>query len=40
MSFSAEFLAILIYGALIWCAVTALGLGSLLIRDAAKGHIW
>ena len=40
MSFSAQFLEVLIYGALIWCALTAIGLGALLIRDASSGSIW
>lgn len=40
MSFSADFLSLLIYGSLIWCALTALGLGGLLIRDLVKGHVW
>lgn len=40
MSFSAEFLGLLVYGSLAWCALTAIGLGTLLARDAAKGRIW
>ncbi len=40
MSFSATFLGIIVYGALIWCALTAVGLGALLIRDIAKGDTW
>ena len=40
MSFSTGFLSILIYGALAWCAVTAAGLGWLLVRDLVRGEIW
>lgn len=40
MSFSAEFLEVIIYGALIWCAMTGIGLAALLIRDMVKGNIW
>ena len=40
MSFSAPFLSVIVYGALIWCALTALGLAGLLIRDFVKGRIW
>lgn len=40
MTFSAGFLEIIIYGALIWCALTGLGLAGLLIRDAARGETW
>lgn len=40
MSFSADFLGFIVYSALIWSALTGLGLGALLIRDIAKGNIW
>ncbi|MCT2399938.1 hypothetical protein [Novosphingobium mangrovi (ex Huang et al. 2023)] len=40
MSFSAEFLSTIIYGSLIWCALTGLGLAALLIRDMKNGDIW
>lgn len=40
MTFSAGFLETIIYGALIWCALTGLGLAGLLLRDLTKGEIW
>ena len=40
MSFSATFLAVIVYGALGWCALTAVGLGTLLIRDLLRGETW
>lgn len=40
MSFSAGFLEVIIYGALIWCALTGVGLAALLIRDLSKGNTW
>ncbi len=40
MTFSAGFLTAIIYGALIWCALTGLGLATLLIRDLKNGEIW
>lgn len=40
MSFSATFLAVIVYGALGWCAVTAVGLGALLVRDISRGETW
>ncbi|SLJ96525.1 hypothetical protein [Novosphingobium mathurense] len=40
MTFSTQFLSALVYGSLAWCAVTALGLGTLLIRDIVRGEIW
>lgn len=40
MTFSADFLAVLVYGSLAWCAITAIGLGALLVRDAKQGRIW
>lgn len=40
MTFSVGFLEFLVYGSLAWCAMTAVGLGALLVRDARKGHIW
>ncbi|WP_269430660.1 hypothetical protein [Novosphingobium malaysiense] len=40
MTFSAGFLTIIIYGALIWCALTGLGLATLLVRDLKNGDIW
>lgn len=40
MTFSATFLAVIVYGALGWCVVTAVGLGTLLVRDLVKGETW
>lgn len=40
MTFSTTFLAVIVYGALCWCAVTAVGLGALLVRDLSKGETW
>ena len=40
MSFSATFLAVIVYGALGWCAVTEVGLGALLVRDISRGETW
>jgi len=38
--FSAGFLTILVYGALIWCTVSAIALLALLIRDLLHGTSW
>ena len=38
--FSAGFLTVLIYAALVWCAVSALVLGTMLLRDMLKGETW
>lgn len=40
MSFSAGFLEVAVWTALIWCAISALGLGAMLLRDAKAGSIW
>ncbi len=40
MNFSSGFMAILIYGALAWCALSALGLAAMLARDIIRGEIW
>ncbi|MEZ5743428.1 MAG: hypothetical protein R3D89_06805 [Sphingomonadaceae bacterium] len=40
MTFSSGFLSILVYGALIWCALSAIGLGALLVRDMSRGESW
>lgn len=40
MIFSQEFLSFLIYGSLVWCGVSALGLGAMLVRDGKSGEIW
>ncbi len=40
MTFSLGFFDILIHGALIWCALSALALGTLLVKDLLKGESW
>lgn len=40
MSFSAGFLELAVWTALIWCAVSALALAAMLRRDAKAGSIW
>ena len=40
MTFSEGFLSVLIYGSLIWCGLSALGLAAMLIRDDKSGEIW
>jgi len=40
MTFTGGFLTLLIYGALIWCALSAIGLASYLARDVARGEVW
>ncbi len=40
MTFSTHFLSVLVYGSLAWCTVTALGLGTLLVRDIVRGEAW
>ncbi len=40
MIFPADFLTFIIYGALGWCALSALGLAGILIRDIACGEAW
>ena len=38
--FSAAFLTALVYIALIWCALSSVGLLAMLLRDIAKGESW
>lgn len=38
--FSAAFLSLLVYGALVWCAVSAAALIGLLVRDLLRGTSW
>jgi|TARA_E500000305_G_scaffold38708_1_gene29667 hypothetical protein len=38
--FSAGFLEVLVYGSLGWCALSALGLLTMLVRDLTKGATW
>lgn len=40
MTFSAGFLAVIVYGALLWCALAAIVLAVLLFRDLASGETW
>lgn len=38
--FSANFLTLLVYGSLIWCALSAIALGAMLLRDLLRGESW
>jgi len=38
--FTAQFLSLLVYGSLGWCALSALALLVMLVRDFARGAIW
>jgi len=38
--FSASFFSVLVYGALIWCALSAVALAVLLWRDISSGNSW
>lgn len=38
--FSSTFLAVLVYGSLIWCAASATALIALLVRDILSGSSW
>ena len=38
--FSYEFLSFLVIGSLVWCAVSALALLGLLLRDLMQGSTW
>ncbi len=38
--FSAGTLSLLIYGSLIWCAISATALLAMLVRDIAGGTSW
>jgi hypothetical protein len=40
MTFSTGFLAVIVYGSLAWCALSATGLAVLLVRDLRKGQSW
>jgi hypothetical protein len=40
MSFSAGFLAAIVYGSLAWCALAAIALAFLLVRDLFMGGVW
>lgn len=40
MMFSAGFLEVIVYGALIWCGASALGLLGMLVRDLSRGATW
>lgn len=40
MMFSAEFLLLLVYGALGWCTVTGLVLIIMLLREWKRGKLW
>jgi len=38
--FSTGFLSLLVYGALIWCAVSSIALLTMLVRDLLQGSTW
>lgn len=38
--FSAGFLTFLVYGSLIWCALSAIALATMLLRDLLRGESW
>lgn len=38
--FSAGFLTALVYLSLAWCAISAIGLSLLLLRDIVRGQSW
>ena len=38
--FSTEFLTVLVYGSLIWCAVSSTALLVMLVRDLMRGTTW
>jgi len=40
MTFSSQFLEVLIYGALIWCGGAGLALIAMLVRDLKRGDVW
>ncbi|WP_281276777.1 hypothetical protein [Alteraurantiacibacter aquimixticola] len=40
MTFSSGFLTLLVYGSLVWCAISALGLAAMLIKDLLRGESW
>ncbi|WP_268872977.1 hypothetical protein [Croceicoccus estronivorus] len=40
MTFSPGFLGLLVYGSLIWCALSAIGLTAFLVRDLMRGEVW
>ena len=38
--FSTQFLTVLVYGSLIWCAISSAALLAMLVRDLIKGSTW
>jgi uncharacterized protein YuzB (UPF0349 family) len=40
MTFSSGFLDILVHAALVWCAIAALALTALLVKDILRGESW
>ncbi len=40
MNFSSGFLTILVYVSLVWCAISAIGLTAMLIKDLLRGESW
>ena len=38
--FSTQFLTVLVYGSLVWCAISSTALMLMLVRDLLKGTTW
>jgi uncharacterized protein YuzB (UPF0349 family) len=38
--FSSGFLTVLVYGALVWCAISSVALLAMLVRDLMQGKTW
>jgi hypothetical protein len=38
--FSSGFLTVLVYGALVWCAISSVALLAMLVRDLLQGRTW
>jgi uncharacterized protein YuzB (UPF0349 family) len=38
--FSTGFLTVLVYGSLIWCAISSTALLAMLVQDLLKGSTW
>lgn len=40
MTFSVGFLTAIVFGSLVWCALAAIALAALLVKDLASGETW
>ena len=38
--FSSGFLTVLVYGALVWCAISSVALLTMLVHDLLQGKTW